>query len=153
MGLHIAARGCFCDVLHLPQVPVNLISTRKLWDDNKITSTSTDKCTLTFPSGSTVGFKSVGTNHYYCVAKSEQKLAKHHVHMVDDLDHSIHMAQHGVSADTIHARLGHCGVDRAQLARGHEEVADANAGAAAAAAVDPRHPVHALAVVRCSSQL
>ena len=44
------------DVLYIPKVPVNLISTRQLWEHSNIKSVFTDSCTLHFPNGTTADF-------------------------------------------------------------------------------------------------
>ena len=116
------------DVLYIPKVPINLISTRQLWEHSKIRSEFTDSCTLHFPNGTTAEFKSCGTQHYYCVTKdlpSSGKVTKSHVTFVDDLNVPMSSlvadgpSLYGVSADTVHARLGHCGPDRAVAAIKH----------------------------------
>ena len=58
------------NVLYIPEVPVNLISTRALWSHSRISSTFTDVCSLAFPNGNKIIINSGSQGHYYCIAKS-----------------------------------------------------------------------------------
>ena len=58
------------DVLYIPEIPVNLISTRSLWNNNGIKTEFTDICKLTFKDGSTVSFQTGDQGHYYCISRA-----------------------------------------------------------------------------------
>lgn len=130
------------NVLYIPEVPVNLISTRALWNDTGISSTFTDVCTLRFRNGSTVTFDSGKQGHYYCVSKQSSSSASPQpdafAHFdpdlcatctIDGCDASAYASvadSPNIPADVIHARLGHCGIDRAvEALHGSEGLPDA----------------------------
>ena len=113
------------NVLYIPEVPVNLISSRCLWNDSGIRSSFTDVCDLTLKNGTTISFKGQG-KLYYCTAKSDHDsrptLTKSMAAFIDDFNvpslpnhDSIFTSSHAseITADIVHARLGHCGPDRA----------------------------------------
>ena len=109
------------NVLYIPEVPVNLISTRSLWNDSKIASTFTDVCTLRFKNGTSITFDSGKDGHYYCVSKlpgsspSPESSDLCTTCTTDGIDASVYATADSpnLSADVVHARLGHCGPDRA----------------------------------------
>ena len=114
------------NVLFIPQVPVNLISIRDLWNHSKIRTTFDDKCTLQLPDGTNVTFDNGKSGHYYCLSKSPQSKpinpkrpdtfdstsTSQRCHDCETSD-GLHATNLDVPADVIHARLGHCGPDRA----------------------------------------
>ena len=113
------------DVLYIPAVPVNLISTRDLWNHSKISTTFADKCTLRFSNGIRVEFDSGNSGHYYCVARSpgfkpqpsEQHFQNTQCFTCSVDDGALYAtSKTQLSADVVHARLGHCGPDRASQA-------------------------------------
>ena len=112
------------NVLYIPEIPVNLISTRALWNDGKITSTFDESCTLRFKNGTSVRFDSGQKGHYYCVSKAPSSYTTQSdayrcqpctTCTIDGLDASVCSTADSpnMSADVVHARLGHCGPDRA----------------------------------------
>ena len=114
-------------VLYIPAVPVNLISTRALFTDSGVKSVFGDDCTLLYPDGSSVAFSSRADSrsHYYCVANGYGKNGASLFNFARD-DASpelfdpkrLSTRRTHVSADTVHARLGHCGSSRAHEAMG-----------------------------------
>ena len=112
------------NVLYIPQVPVNLISTRSLWNDSKVSSTFDDSCTLRFKNGTSVQFTTERRGHYYCVSKPVVETTRTSNHdaslcstcTIDGCSASADLFatdSPNLSADVIHARLGHCGPERA----------------------------------------
>jgi len=112
------------NVLYIPELPVNLISTRSLWNDGGIKSEFTDACTLTFKDGGTISFHTGKQGHYYCLARTTSASAEAPVDFgtalctvceptsVDSYSPTV-FSIHPPSSDVVHARLGHCGPERA----------------------------------------
>ena len=112
-------------VLFIPSVPVNLISTRSIFRDSRIKSLFGDECTLLFPNNTSVSFssKADSSSHYYCVANGYGKMGASLFNFTRDdaspnnLDPKrLASRRVSVGADTVHARLGHCGSSRAHEA-------------------------------------
>jgi hypothetical protein len=107
------------DVLYIPELPVNLISTRSLWNDSGISSTFTDCCTLTFKNQASVSFNTGNEGHYYCMATTigaSDKTASEPIDFGNSLCTVCEpsaFAAHPITSDVVHARLGHCGPERA----------------------------------------
>jgi hypothetical protein len=107
------------NVLYIPELPVNLISTRSLWNDAGISSTFTDCCTLTFKDQSSVSFKTGNEGHYYCMATTIGATNETSPEPVDfgnvlcTVCEPSAFAAHPITSDVVHARLGHCGPERA----------------------------------------
>lgn len=110
------------DVLYIPEVPVNLVSTRALWNDTKITTTFSNVCKLIMPDEKSITFDTGSKGHYYCIAKSNGlRTSNEQINFGEamcticdeDDDAGAFAAASPVSADTVHARIGHCGPDRA----------------------------------------
>ena len=91
------------DVLYIPEVPINLISTRSMWNHDNTSTTFTDHCELKFRNGTRVRFTGTG-NHYYCLARSSNTYNRPGTRR-NLLAESINYTT--ISADTVHARLGH----------------------------------------------
>ena len=112
------------NVLYIPEVPVNLISTRALWNDSQIETRFTDVCKLVFADGRTVSFDNGKHGHYYCIAEADgnkydepPSVPRNFVCNICD-DNGDENGEHAlaISADVVHARLGHCGPARAEQA-------------------------------------
>ena len=88
------------NAFYTPDIPPNLISTRMLYDDSKITTTLSNSCTLTWPDGDTLHVANNGL-HYGL---------KHAFASVDTYHD---FAAANITSDVVHARLGHCGAERA----------------------------------------
>ena len=110
------------NVLYIPEVPVNLISTRALWNDTGIKTTFSNVCNMLMPDKKSITFDTGSKGHYYCVAKSnglhvsdEQiDFGEALCTICEDNDGASAFATAPpISADTVHARMGHCGPDRA----------------------------------------
>ena len=106
------------NVLYIPDIPINLISTRSLWNSNQISTTFANACTLKFPNGTSVSFDTGNKGHYYCVARSSNVDQTENVSFSDSVCSFSSEQRHSllVTSDIIHARLGHCGHHRADLA-------------------------------------
>jgi len=116
------------NVLFIPEIPVNLISTRALWNDGGIKTTFADSCTPTFKSGGTVSFNTGKQGHYYCVAKTRTAdddpatpvgfgaslcaVCEPDV-STKSASETAAFSTHVPTSDVVHARLGHCGPERA----------------------------------------
>jgi transposase InsO family protein len=113
------------NVLYIPDIPVNLISTRALWNDGGIKSTFAGNCTLTFKNGGAVSFDTGKYGHYYCVAKTSTSNADPATPLnfgeslcavcepADAANAAAVLSTHPPTSDVVHARLGHCGPERA----------------------------------------
>jgi transposase InsO family protein len=114
------------NVLYIPEVPVNLISTRSLWNHSKISSTFTDKCILAHGDKWQVTFDTGKAGHYYCTATTARDsssdpscyVAQHTCSDCDGEENNFStlawlFAVSAISTEIVHARLGHCGPDRA----------------------------------------
>ena len=111
------------DVLYIPEVPVNLISTRSLWNHSGISTTFADCCTLRFKDGTSITFDTGSkSGHYYCIARTSTSHAD--ARNADSSQPSNYACTicgdcpsiQSVSADTVHARLGHPSAQRAERA-------------------------------------
>lgn len=109
------------EVLLIPDCPVNLISVRALWNHSRISSTFTDVCRLDLPNGISIKFSAKDENHYYCQAMAKQSTS--HSKTTDSVqpdghnatgESGIHATATAVSADVIHARLGHASPERVE---------------------------------------
>jgi hypothetical protein len=110
------------DVLYIPEVPVNLISTRSIWNHSKIKTTLTDVCTLEFKNKTRVVLDTGSKEgHYYCIARSAVQRDTRAYESMSAANYSCSVcvnepSVNSVSPDTVHARLGHPSAVRAQRA-------------------------------------